>query len=520
MIAAVFASCKKNTTDTPAPVDQKMQEVEFDINSILGSNDRALYSIPNCIDSIDGEINKYAQIIIENEAQVVDTFYAEVYYVDGLPYTKAIMLPVTDDDEDCDTYILKEFYVYDNNGTPGYEEVDRADDQLFKAAPLDGSEFWDFAENHVGQTFEVCAFYKTKVLIDVLCFVPNDYELFGFFWFEITEITVREMCFFGDFCLKDTYIYEGTEYAESGGGVFIDEPAIFEIRARHKVGNGQWQDMVGTDFNNVQWLGVGEPLCIRYPDYDAEVDSYEFDLYLWAMVGNQMAWTYLYTFTWDDVFENTYDPGEDGVYEFVVGNCVATETDMLFPPYMNLPASGTMELAPNADPGTITGAYWDVRFGGFGAGYDILPNVWYPGWCGDVNTTIGSGTHNVTIFSTLDPVAIMPSPNTLSDLKLQQLNYLFNHYDTHGIDIYAPNFGPEFTTIQQSIWSVVHSPGGNAPYNPGNSYNPLAVTMATQALSNGAGFTPLPGGDAGILFFKDNGDGTYVAQLILIVVDP
>ena len=97
------------------------------------------------------------------------------------------------------------------------------------------------------------------------------------------------MCFFGDFCLKDTYIYEGTEYA-TGGGVFIDEAAIFEIRARHQVGDGPLVQMVGTDFNNNDWYGVGEPLCIRYPDYDAEIDYYEFDLYLWAMVGNSMGW--------------------------------------------------------------------------------------------------------------------------------------------------------------------------------------------------------------------------------------
>ena len=41
--------------------------------------------------------------------QVEHTYFAEVYYVEGLPYTKAIMFPVTDEGEDCDSYILKEF---------------------------------------------------------------------------------------------------------------------------------------------------------------------------------------------------------------------------------------------------------------------------------------------------------------------------------------------------------------------------------------------------------------------------
>ena len=246
------------------------------------------------------------------------------------------MLPVTDDDDDCDSYVLKEFYVWDNGGTPGYEEIDRLDDQLFKAAPLPNSEFWDFAVDHVEYQFEVCAFFKTKIKIDVLCFVPNDYELFGFFWFEITEITVREMCFFGDFCIADPSIYANTEYA-TGGGVFIDEAAIFEIRARHQVGDGPLVDMVGTDFNNMEWDGIGEPLCIRYPDYDAEIDYYEFDLYLWAMAGSSMDWVLLDTYVWNDIFDNTYDPGADGVWDFVVGDCVASESNIVYPPYVNIP---------------------------------------------------------------------------------------------------------------------------------------------------------------------------------------
>ena len=36
-------------------------------------------------------------------------------------------------------------------------------------------------------------------------------------------------------------------------------------------------------------------------------------------------------------FENTYDPGTDGVYEFVVGNCVASESNIVYPPYVNIP---------------------------------------------------------------------------------------------------------------------------------------------------------------------------------------
>jgi hypothetical protein len=532
MIAAVLVSCKKNTTDTPAPSpEQQMQEVTFDINTILESPDRA-YDVPNCIPEIDNEVNKYAEIIIEDASGELQTHFAEIYYVDGLPYTKAIMLPVTDDDDDCDTYWLREFYVWDNNGTPGYDS-ERDDDILFKAAPLHFDDqqmetaFWKFAVNTVDQEFQVCAFFKTKIKIDVLCFIPDNYDLFGFFWFEITEITVREMCFFGDFCLKDIsmYNYPENEYYQSGGGVFIDEAAIFEIRAQHKVGDGDWDDMVGTPFNNVGWLGVGEPLCVRYPDYDAEIDYYKFDLYLWAMVGDQMGWVYLYTFEWQDAFEVGfpelgYDPGSDGVYEFVVGNCVSSPTDLLLPPYMNLPASGQMYLASPANPGNNTGAYWDVKFDGFGAGYDIVTGVWYDGWCGDKYTTIGYGWHDVLFYTTLDPVAGMPTPNTLTDRKLEQFNYLFNHYKSNGIDIYAPGLmAPEdMLDIQESIWMVAHA-GTGQPFTPTST---LAAAMGSEALSSlSEGYKILPGGDAGVLMFKQAPTrAQYIAQLVLVVVDP
>ncbi|MEE4259998.1 MAG: hypothetical protein V2I62_09575 [Bacteroidales bacterium] len=536
MIAAVLVSCKKNTTDAPAPApEQQMQEVTFDINTILESPDRA-YSVPNCIDSIDGEINKYAEIIIEDAGGILHTYFAEIYFVNGLPYTKAIMLPIYDLTDSCDSYVLKEFYVWDNMGTDlNYDGVPgdlgdpgvtaRSDDQLFKAAPLTGSVFWDFAINHVEFQFEVCAFFKTKIKIDVICFVPDYYDLFGFFWFEITEITVREICFFGDFCLKDPFLYDGTIY-ESGGGLFIDEAAVFEIRARHQVGNGPLEDMVGSPFNNVDWAGIGEPLCVRYPDYDAEVDYYEFDLYLWAMVGNQMGWVYLYTFTWYDIFTDTYPTGpntdeelNDGVFEFVVGNCVATPTDLLLPPYMNIPPTARVVLQSG---GPVTGAYFDVKFLEIGSGWDIHEGLpWYAGWCGDHENQLVSSDYYAELYTTLDPVASMPASH-LTDRNLEALNYLINHYDTHGIATPEGGpYGPQANTdIQESLWYVIHYDFGTSSpgYMPGSS---LAVTMGSTALGSASvGYSPLPGGYAGILAFDTDGRSVYISQLILVLIDP
>jgi hypothetical protein len=228
----------------------------------------------------------------------------------------------------------------------------------------------------------------------------------------------------------------------------------------------------------------------------------------------------MYTWTWTDDFEDTYQVGEDGVAEFVVGNCNFSDTDFQIAPYMNLPQSATMTLGNQANLGTL-GGYWDMTLSNFSpAGtYDVPENVMMQAWCGDENTGIGSGSHQVDVYSTLDPVAMFPIGNNLSDTRLQKLNYLFNHYYTENINVFAPANASQAYDIQNSIWGVIHSADGLAAYQPAGM-SPTALSLSTAALQNGAGYSPLPGGNAGVLFFKDEGDGRYVAQLILVVVDP
>jgi len=47
MIAAVLVSCKKNAPIEPINDNTVMQEVTFEVNTILEFTDRA-YSVPNC----------------------------------------------------------------------------------------------------------------------------------------------------------------------------------------------------------------------------------------------------------------------------------------------------------------------------------------------------------------------------------------------------------------------------------------------------------------------------------------
>ena len=215
MIAAVLVSCKKNTTETPAPV--KSAEVEFDINTIFNFTDRS-YDVPNCNDSL---VPTYAKIwlqpVTETDPHVYTEYTAQIYEVDGVGhlFTKALMMDVMDPADplyvegESNCYRLVGFVVMGDNMYTGEEGI-------YKATPAPHAEFSEFVVNGLPQEFCIEAFKKTKIEIDVLCFVPNYYDLFGFFWFEITEITIREMCFFGDFCLKDTYLYEfeGSGYFE------------------------------------------------------------------------------------------------------------------------------------------------------------------------------------------------------------------------------------------------------------------------------------------------------------------
>ncbi|RLD70040.1 MAG: hypothetical protein DRI87_08890 [Bacteroidetes bacterium] len=530
MIAAVLVSCKKNSTDTPSPVQK--QEVEFNINTILPDAGRD-YTIPLCDDQLSPD---YAMIMLAEDIDgngYPDTLYADVYYIGTQLYTKALLMPLG-------TYHVIGFLVMDDLTGDGPSD----DDLIYKATPLPASEFEEFVVNGLNIEFVVEQFMKTKILIDVLCFVPDYYDLFGFFWFEITEITVREMCFFGDFCLKHPDDYIGSLYEQ--GGLFVDEVAIFEILAMHKVGDGQWEYMNNeTPYSNLNPDGtiMDGPLCIRYADYDHETDYYKFELKVLVRTGpGTFTYESLWTWEWEDDFETYvtegvegYDIGTDGVAEFVVGNCNYDPTDFQLPPWMYLPTQITMEIHSLGYPetGPFAGFYWKWRMTYAepfnGDYYDIPYNTYVGAWCGDHNSTINGGTHALTqVFCTLDdPADIPPTGINFDQDKLDQLNYLFNNTRQNGnIDIMLPLDALKGENVQKAIWGVLHATSNSMPWgwtsNPGTS-NPFfpAYNMSYMALQHGLGYTVLPGGFIGIGFISPNnlGDNDF-AQLILILVDP
>jgi hypothetical protein len=529
MIAAVLVSCKKNTTETPAPA--QTGEIEFNINSIYNDLADRNWNVPICDPDLEPLfVQIWIQPQSETDPHVYTQYTADVYYIGDQLYTKALQFTYDPNGENC--YRIVGFNVMALN--PDYDPDDPESEMyvIYKATPAPHSEFAEFVVNgltrivdDVEVPFEFCIipFQKQKLLIDVLCFIPDEYELFGFFWFEITEITVREMCFFGDLCLKDIDDYTNSPY-DVCGDLFIDMPAIFQIWGTHN-GEPMRVDDTGAPvpYTNEDWCGIGDPLCIKYADYDYETDYYVFELWVMVKVGSGFDYVKLFTWTWQDDFEDTYNVGDDGVAEFVVGNCNYSPTDFQIAPYMNLPTSVTMQLISNGwnvttPPSGGMEPYWTVNLSNFvPAGTYDIPAGNSDGWCGDMADNINAQTYNNTlVFSSLDPYGDMPyRPWLNSQTKLEQLNYLANHWMENGLDVLAPSTFQtgDATTVQQSIWAVTNT-GTFSP--PGGS---LAATMAAEALSSGAGYSPLPGGFAFVMFFAP-GDGGYQLQLILIAVDP
>jgi hypothetical protein len=195
------------------------------------------------------------------------------------------------------------------------------------ATPTSTSLYKDYVSDPVALDFEVNDFQKAEIPIDVLCFQDNLYEGFGFDWFQVTEIVIREQCFFGDICLNGNPYkpgdFAGSDYAGQINGLQEDMPAIFEIRAFFD-GN----QIPGSPFSNLSWLGEGAPLCAEYPD-NLGVDGEEFTFELWILVKNDLGgFDYVLYHTWTFEDDETIPAGQDGIVDFVVGDCNLIPADL------------------------------------------------------------------------------------------------------------------------------------------------------------------------------------------------
>lgn len=299
-----IASCQKKETQPTTPAKQ---DVTFSVTEV----------IPDLKSTDDWEckadVPTHARVIINDV-----NYYPELFELDGQLYTQAIKLPVDV------TYCIEDFILYKEMGGEGY---DKDVDEVVFGTPHTGSEYAVYVDQPVGDncenSFTVNAFTKAELNIQVLCFQDADYQKFGFDWFAITEIVIRQFCFFGDICItNDMYGAFDNSIYDLNGGLDPDEEAVFRVIVKDGT-----EEVPYSPFSNEANYGTGEALCVDYPDNLSEINDFTFELQVWvpSTVPGTFVWQTYATFTSTDagnLFYNTEDLGDNTtVKSFAVGDC-------------------------------------------------------------------------------------------------------------------------------------------------------------------------------------------------------
>ena len=301
LILLVVFGCKKET----AEIEGQEPGVVFKILEIDPENNIKSSASWECPTDDDGYLleSAFAEIVIDGE-----TYTPEVFRVNGKLYTQAIKFDVQPNEtKTCNVtqFLLK-----------------AADGTLVMAGPEKDAEFSEYVSKAIPFTFIVEGFTKVETDVDVICFLPEYYLRYGFEWYSVSEIVIREKCFFGDICVNPAD-YENSDYENQSTGLQVDMPAIAEIVV--KKDGVEVENSPFTNASDDMGWGVGQPLCVQYPD-DINVDGEEFTFELFILVhdgqgGFEYELKHTFTAT-DDGPLDVIDNGNDGVIDFVLGNCV------------------------------------------------------------------------------------------------------------------------------------------------------------------------------------------------------
>jgi len=333
LMAVVLFSCKKDKQESAS-----QQEVSFQANQIIPDGGLKSTSAFDVECSTTEPSN--AHIVIGGVS-----YDPGVYRVDGILYTQAIKL-------DAGSYTVTEFFLYKDLGPAGYDALD----EIVMATPEAGSPYAVYTTPDLPHNFAVSAFAKTQVPMQVLCFAPEVYTDFGFGWFTIGEVILREACFFGDICITNPALYANSLYATNG--VNVDEVAVTQVIVKR---NGV--EVPSSPFNNVATYAAGAPLCVQYPDYVGQVDNFTFELQVWvpSAVAGIFAWQTYATLTAVDAVPIT-GIGTQGVFDYAIGTCSPNSTNVyswLTPPPAPPQTSNWAPFYIRNNAGTIA-APWDT----------------------------------------------------------------------------------------------------------------------------------------------------------------
>jgi hypothetical protein len=316
ILAFAVVSCQKDEAEKPV----MQQDVSFGIDIV---DQTGFKSTPDC--QVDENGNLLVPTVAEVEIDGV-TYYVDVFYVDGKYYTQAFKLGVDDN-----PYTVSKFVLWTLNPT-----VDPVNAKIVMAAPEAGSEYEGFVSMTVPFDVTVNGFEKLEVAIEVICFLPSEYDKFGFIWFEITEIVVREFCFFGDVCANDDP-YKPSDFAGSAYaalGLAVDMHAIYQIRVFDA--DGDPYPAAGENvFSNA--LDPTNPLCVQFADkIRVTEESYTFEL--WVLVPPAFTYEYFATFdvvesatgVWSILYNGVDALNDYNAVDFAIGSC-SPFSDHVFP---------------------------------------------------------------------------------------------------------------------------------------------------------------------------------------------
>ncbi|OYT15675.1 MAG: hypothetical protein B7C24_11765 [Bacteroidetes bacterium 4572_77] len=308
LISVLLFSCQKEDVDIKRA---SVAELQFEI-SFTGFDFKTLDdSVPQCQDySMD-----YVVFELDNEI-----YTSPIMNANGRFLTKTVKLP-------AGYYTLSRFMVY--------HTVLQGDDILVKAAPLVGSTYHDLMVNKLDLEISIEPFKKKQISVDVLCYEELFAQEFGFSWFDIHQMKIEKQCFFGDLCIPNDYVFEGSPYIGSlyqsqSNGLQSDMPAIMEVKV-YKEGT-----LIRT-FSNADWATPGEGDCMEVyyaNDENLQGENFTYEVYVLKpdAANEYMVYELMATIDFQDEEGADIGPayGEtnwDGVVDFVVGNCNIDNTD-------------------------------------------------------------------------------------------------------------------------------------------------------------------------------------------------
>jgi hypothetical protein len=160
IISATFWGCQKQE-DTEILVQQY---VAFSISQV----DPSL--LKNSMNDVICPLDEAGNLKTPTIAEVVVngvSFYPEVYMLNGKLYTQTIKLTLPEGAEF--SYNISKFALLEHIGG-----------DIIMATPTKGSFYAAYVNSGVDFDIAVTPFGKTEVPVEVLCFMPQAYELYGF----------------------------------------------------------------------------------------------------------------------------------------------------------------------------------------------------------------------------------------------------------------------------------------------------------------------------------------------------